>query len=307
MLHQAEIRRRFEAVAGKDAVFENEEMSARTSFRIGGPAALFVTPDSADKAVELIRIAREAEIPYYVMGNGSNLLVSDAGFDGAVIQLAKRMSGFCIEGLEIRVQCGALLSRIAAAARDAGLDGFSFASGIPGTFGGACMMNAGAYGGEMKDVLRSVTVLDRCGEVKTVFPEEMGLSYRTSAFEKRGDIVLSGTIGLKKGDPARIGKRMDELALLRKEKQPLTQPSAGSTFKRPKGYFAGKLISDAGLKGYRIGGAQVSEKHAGFVINTGGATAEDVRKLISYIQQTVREKYGVELETEVKFLGFEEA
>ncbi|MBQ6470011.1 MAG: UDP-N-acetylmuramate dehydrogenase [Lachnospiraceae bacterium] len=306
MLHHAEVRRRFEEAAGKNAVFENEEMSARTSFRIGGAAALFVTPDSEESAVEVIRIARESGIPYYVMGNGSNLLVADSGFDGAVIQLAKKMSGIRVEGQEIRVQCGALLSRIAAEARNAGLDGFSFASGIPGTFGGACMMNAGAYGGEMKDVLSDVRILDPDGNVRTVFPEEMGLGYRTSAFEKRGDIVLSGTIRLKEGDPEKIGKRMEELAQLRKEKQPLTQPSAGSTFKRPKGYFAGKLISDAGLKGYSIGGAQVSEKHAGFVINTGGATAEDVRNLIAFIRQTVFEKFGVELETEVKFLGFEE-
>ena len=307
MLHGSTICAMLREAAGRDAVFENEDMSARTSFRIGGPAALFVAPDSEEAAAEAVRIVRRENVPYFIMGNGSNLLVADRGFDGVVIQLAKRMSGFRVEGQEIIAQSGALLSRIAAAARNAGLDGFSFASGIPGTFGGACMMNAGAYGGEMKDVLASVRVLDQNGEIRTVLPEEMGLGYRESAFEKRGDIVLGGTIRLVPGDPVKIGERMEQLALMRKEKQPLTQPSAGSTFKRPKGYFAGKLISDAGLKGYRIGGAEVSEKHAGFVINAGGATAEDVRKLIAHIQMTVKEQFGVTLEPEVKFLGFEEA
>ena len=307
MRHHSEIFRRLCLAAGEDAVFEKEEMSAHTSFRIGGPADLFVTPDSEEKAAEVIGVVRAADVPYFIMGNGSNLLVADRGFDGVVIQLGKRMSGFSVEGFTITAQSGALLSRIAAGARDAGLDGFSFASGIPGTFGGACMMNAGAYGGEMKDVLSSVTVLDQNGNIRTVPPEEMGLGYRRSAFGERGDIVLSGTIRLKEGDPVKIGERMEELAQQRKDKQPLNLPSAGSTFKRPEGYFAGKLISDAGLKGCRVGGAEVSQKHAGFVVNTGGATAEDVRKLIDHIQKTVYEQFGVLLETEVKFLGFGEA
>ena len=298
------LRDRIAGAAGEESVLVSEPMSEHTSFRIGGPAALFVTPDTPEKAADVIRIVREEEAPYFVMGNGSNLLVADSGFDGVVIQIGKKMSGIRVDGTSVEVQAGALLSKIAAAARDASLTGFEFASGIPGTFGGACMMNAGAYGGEMKDVLETVLVLSADGTMRRVGKEDMGLGYRASAFGRRGDIVLSGVIRLAEGERDSIGLRMDELTAQRTAKQPLNLPSAGSTFKRPEGYFAGKLISDAGLKGCRIGGAQVSEKHAGFIVNTGGATAEDVRALIAHVQSKVREMFGVTLETEVRFLGF---
>ena len=291
---------------GREAVAVSEEMKTHTSFRIGGNAAYFVTPDSEEALLRTAAYVREENVPYFIMGNGSNLLVSDRGYDGVIIQIGKKMSAIRQEGCTLQAEAGALLAKIAQRALEASLAGFAFASGIPGTLGGACMMNAGAYGGEMKDVLESVRVLRRDGAVREIGPDEMGLGYRTSAFEKNGDIVLSGVIRLAEGDRTEIGNRMEELAAQRREKQPLTLPSAGSTFKRPEGYFAGKLIMDAGLKGYQIGGARVSEKHAGFIVNAGGATAGDVRNLIAHVQKTVFEAYGVALETEVKFLGFDD-
>ena len=278
-------------------------MSRHTTFRIGGPAELFLVPKSTEEIAGIFKICREEGIPWFVLGNGSNLLVSDKGYQGVVIQLYKGFGEVKVQGCQITAQAGALLSQIAAAAREESLTGFEFAGGIPGTLGGAVVMNAGAYGGEMKDVIKEVTVLTREGEIRTLQAEELAMGYRTSAIKEAGYIVLSAVLSLEKGDKEQIKARMQELAGMRSSKQPLQYPSAGSTFKRPEGYFAGKLIMDSGLRGYQVGGAQVSEKHCGFVINTGNATARDVRNLMADVQRIVEEKYGVKLEPEVKFLG----
>ena len=292
-------------VLGSDAVRLEEPMKAHTSFRIGGPAELFLTPENAAQLAEAIRILRRHEIPVFILGNGSNLHVPDKGIRGAVVQLSGRMSALETDGTALYAEGGALLSAAAAKAAKAGLTGLEFASGIPGSIGGAVMMNAGAYGGEMKDVLESVDVLTRDLRRETLPVEQIGLSYRHSGLAERGDIVLGVRFRLGQGDPQAIQARMAELAEQRREKQPLQYPSAGSTFKRPEGYFAGKLIQDAGLKGKTIGGAQVSEKHAGFLINTGNATAGEMLELIAFCQRTVEEKFGVRLETEVRIVGEE--
>ena len=278
-------------------------MGKHTTFRIGGPADLFVAPENTDEIKKLIAICKEEEVPYFILGNGSNLLVSDKGYRGVIIQLYRSFGQITLKENEIHAQAGALLSGIAAMAREASLTGFEFAGGIPGTLGGAVVMNAGAYGGEMKDVLKEVTVLTPEGEVVTLQARELQMGYRTSIIKESGYIVLEAVISLKKGDQDEIKGRMQELAGMRSSKQPLSYPSAGSTFKRPEGYFAGKLIMDSGLRGYQVGGAQVSEKHCGFVINTGHATANDVTTLMADVQRIVMEKFGVKLEPEVKFLG----
>ena len=251
----------------------------------------------------MLRLCREEKLPFFVLGNGSNLLVSDSGYRGVIIQMDRNMEEIRVEGEEIHACAGALLSSVAVAARNASLTGFEFAGGIPGTIGGAAVMNAGAYGGELKDVLKEVTVMTREGELLTIPVDKLEMGYRTSIIKTSGYLVLEAVISLKKGDEEKIRAVMKDLSERRTEKQPLDYPSAGSTFKRPEGYFAGKLIMDSGLRGYRAGGAQVSEKHCGFVINAGGATAEDVRTLMDHVIRVVREKYGVTLEPEVKFLG----
>ena len=237
------------------------------------------------------------------MGNGSNLLVGDKGFRGVVIQLYKNFDGLEIEGTKVTAKSGAMLIRVAKEAGKAGLTGLEFASGIPGTIGGAMVMNAGAYGGEMKDVVRAVTVLTKDGEIKTLTGEEMNFRYRGSVVEDKGYIVLEAVMELTEGNLEEILGRMDELSIQRRTKQPIEYPSAGSTFKRPEGYFAGKLIQDADLRGYQVGGAQVSEKHCGFVINAGGATAADVMQLMKDVSEKVNEQFGVTLEPEVKRIG----
>ena len=297
------IKQRFQEILGADRVLEAEPMSRHTTFRIGGPADLFVAPENTDEIKKLIAICKEEKMPYFILGNGSNLLVSDKGYEGVVVQLYRGFGQITVQGDEIRAQAGALLSGIAAVARDGALTGFEFAGGIPGTLGGAVVMNAGAYGGEMKDVLKKVTVLTPSGEILTLQAEELHMGYRTSVIKEAGYIVLEAVISLEKGDPEAIRSRMQELSGMRTSKQPLSYPSAGSTFKRPEGYFAGKLIMDSGLRGYQVGGAQVSEKHCGFVINTGNATAKDVTTLMADVQRIVMEKFGVKLEPEVKFLG----
>lgn len=297
------IKQHFQEILGNDRVLEAEPMSKHTTFRIGGPADLFVAPENTDEIKKLIAICKEEEVPYFILGNGSNLLVSDKGYRGVIIQLYRSFGQITLKENEIHAQAGALLSGIAAMAREASLTGFEFAGGIPGTLGGAVVMNAGAYGGEMKDVLKEVTVLTPEGEVVTLQARELQMGYRTSIIKESGYIVLEAVISLKKGDQDEIKSRMQELAGMRSSKQPLSYPSAGSTFKRPEGYFAGKLIMDSGLRGYQVGGAQVSEKHCGFVINTGNATAKDVTTLMADVQRIVMEKFGVKLEPEVKFLG----
>ena len=297
------IKQRFSEILNENQILEAEPMSRHTTFRIGGPAELFLVPKSTEEIAGIFKICREEGLPWFILGNGSNLLVSDKGYQGVVIQLYKGFGEVKVQGCQITAQAGALLSQIAAAAREESLTGFEFAGGIPGTLGGAVVMNAGAYGGEMKDVIKEVTVLTREGEIRTLQAEELAMGYRTSAIKEAGYIVLSAVLSLEKGDKEQIKARMQELAGMRSSKQPLQYPSAGSTFKRPEGYFAGKLIMDSGLRGYQVGGAQVSEKHCGFVINTGNATARDVRNLMADVQRIVEEKYGVKLEPEVKFLG----
>ncbi|MGN1142272.1 MAG: UDP-N-acetylmuramate dehydrogenase, partial [Oliverpabstia sp.] len=270
---------------------------------LGGPADYFLCPATAIQVAELIHICKEENIPYFILGNGSNLLVSDQGYRGAVIQIFKNMNEIRVEDTQIHVQAGALLSATAKKALEAKLTGMEFASGIPGTVGGAAVMNAGAYGGEMKDILKSVTVLTDEGEILVLDASELHFGYRTSIIKERGYIVLEAVMQLCPGEKEDILNRMEELKVQRVTKQPLEYPSAGSTFKRPEGYFAGKLIQDAGLRGYRVGGAQVSEKHCGFVINTGEASAADVWQLIRDVQQKVYEQFQVKLEPEVKLLG----
>lgn len=289
--------------AGGENVRRQEPMSLHTTFRIGGPADLFVTPGSIQAVADSIRICKETQTPYAVIGNGSNLLVSDTGYRGVIIQIGRNLNQVSVNGEEIRAQAGAMLSVIAKTALSESLTGFEFASGIPGTLGGAAVMNAGAYGGEMKDVLTEVTVLTREGEIRMVPAEKLEMGYRTSLAAKNGWIILEAVLKFQKGDAEAIRGRMEELKMQRVTKQPLDLPSAGSTFKRPEGYFAGKLIMDAGLRGFTVGGAQISEKHCGFVVNKGGATAEDVRNLICAVQKKVQEEAGVKLEPEVKFLG----
>ena len=289
--------------AGAQCILEQESMKKHTTFRIGGPADIFAVPDTIEKAAKIIGICREQKVPFYVIGNGSNLLVSDQGYRGVVVQVYKNLSAIEIKGDIITAQAGAMLSVIAKKAMAASLTGFEFASGIPGTVGGAAVMNAGAYGGEMKQVLTEVTVLTQEGELRRIPSEELKLGYRYSVIPEKGWIVLEAKLKLHRGDYEMIKARMDELKEKRVEKQPLELPSAGSTFKRPEGYFAGKLIMDAGLRGFSVGGAQVSEKHCGFVVNTGEATAKDVRDLIREVSRQVKTKFGVELEPEVKMLG----
>lgn len=298
-----ELKKKLLDLLGEEGFRTEETMAKHTTFRTGGPADLFLMPQNRTELKESIALLREYNVPYMVIGNGSNLLVGDGGIRGAVIQLYQRMQNISVEGTEMTLDCGALLSAAASQAADASLEGLAFASGIPGTFGGAVVMNAGAYGGEMKDVLLSADVLTADLEVKTIPVEELDLSYRHSIVPEKGYIVLGGKLRLKKGNEQEIRERMAELAQQRREKQPLQYPSAGSTFKRPEGYFAGKLISDAGLKGKTIGGAQVSEKHAGFIVNIGDATTEDILNLIAFCQKTVQEQFGVTLETEVKIVG----
>lgn len=292
-------------VIAKDSILIDEPMSRHTTFRVGGPADFFVTPKAKEEVRDVIRICKEAGMPYYIIGNGSNLLVSDAGYRGVIVQIYKEMNEVKVEGDLVKPQAGALLSGIAAKALGAELSGFEFASGIPGTIGGACVMNAGAYGGEMKDVLESVTVLTGEGKIIELGRNELELGYRTSVIAKKGYIVLGAVLKLERGDGEKIKTYMDELKEKRVTKQPLEYPSAGSTFKRPEGYFAGKLIEDAGLRGFQVGGAQVSEKHCGFVINRNHATAADIMELMRQVQIRVKENSGVDLEPEVKRLGDE--
>jgi len=288
----------------REPVLADEPMSRHTTFRVGGPAALYVAVSDTAELAGVIRACRAAGVKYYVIGNGSNLLVRDEGYDGVIIEIGKHM-GMCTRnpGTDtITARAGASLAMVAALARDEGLTGFEFASGIPGTIGGACIMNAGAYDGEMKMVLESVKLMDEDGTVIEEKADRLGLSYRYSNIPERNLIVVEATIALTPGDRETISARMKELNARRMEKQPLEYPSAGSTFKRPEGYFAGKLIQDAGMRGYTVGGAQVSEKHAGFVINKGGATAADIWSLTCDVREAVLKTSGVILEREIRLI-----
>ena len=290
-------------IVGEEQILTEEPMKKHTTFRIGGPADFLVLPRTSQEIAEVTALCRREGEPWYVIGNGSNLLVSDKGVRGVVIRLLHNFNKIEVRDEEVHAQAGAVNAAVARKALDAGLTGFEFAAGIPGTTGGAVVMNAGAYGGEMKDILKEVTVLDEDGRVCTLTAEELELGYRTSIMARKGYIVLDICMKLEKGDPESIRARMEELREKRITRQPLEYPSAGSTFKRPEGYFAGKLIMDAGLRGFTVGGAQISEKHCGFVINKGGATAEDVVNLMEETKKIVMEKFGVVLEPEIKRLG----
>ncbi len=298
-----EIITAIEQVIPKEDILSDEPMSRHTTFKCGGPASLFLRPSNVAELRDIVNILKDNNEQFFVLGNGSNLLVSDKGYDGAVISL-ESFNDIHIEAeTQICAEGGSMNSAIAAMARDNSLTGFEFAAGIPGTIGGAMIMNAGAYGGEMKDIVREVILLTSDGEIVTYSGEDMAFEYRNSAIKGKDVVVLFVVLELQKGDKEEIAAKMQELALKRKEKQPLEYPSAGSTFKRPEGYFAGKLIEDAGLKGYSVGDAVVSEKHCGFVVNKGNATAADVYKLICDVKAKVLENSGVTLEPEVILLG----
>ncbi len=286
-----------------DNIHLQEPMAGHTTFRIGGPADCFVQLEDEEQLRKVRRYLGLAGVPFFVLGNGSNLLVDDAGYRGVVLQIGQKMSDISVQGCHIIAKAGATLRQVAAAALEHGLAGFEFASGIPGTVGGGVVMNAGAYGGEMSQVVNQVRVVSKEGESMELDNDTMEFRYRGSVIRGSAFTVTEVTFRLEPGDREAIRAKMEELAARRREKQPLECPSAGSTFKRPEGHFAGKLIMEAGFAGYRIGGAQVSEKHCGFVINTGDATARDVRALIEEIQARVKERFRVDLEPEIVFLG----
>ena len=280
----------------------NEPLKKHTSFKIGGNADFIVVPKSKDEIISLIDFFKKESIPYFVMGNGSNLLIADEGYRGVVVKLAGGLNNIEIKGDIVYIEAGAIMSKISSVCLKNSLDGFCELSGIPGTFGGAVYMNAGAYGREIKDVLIDVTFIDEDGTVKTIKADEAQLGYRKSMFTNSSRIILWGHIKLEKGNQEEISLKIKEVTKRRTEKQPLNYPSAGSTFKRPEGYFAAKLIEDCGLKGCRVGDAMVSEKHSGFVINCGSATFKDVIELTDHIKKEVKEKFNVELELEVKII-----
>lgn len=287
-------------IVGEDNVRFAEPMKMHTTFKIGGKADIFLTPNLQDFP-EVIRLLAREQIPYRIIGNGSNLLVSDSGIDGAVIS-TRAWDDIVVEGDRMLVQAGALLSRVANTALEHELTGLEFAAGIPGSFGGAVFMNAGAYGGEMKDVITSVSVWHN-REIKEIAGTECRFGYRDSVFQRDGYVILNATVQLKKGNKMQIASQMKDLSARRKEKQPLDMPSAGSTFKRPEGYYAGALIEQAGLKGFQIGGAAISEKHSGFIVNRGDATAQDVLRLVEAVKEKVRENSGVLLQEEIRMIG----
>lgn len=289
--------------------FYNEEditvdspMSEHIYFRVGGPADILVTPVNEEQVVNTLKLCREYNVPYFILGNGSNILVKDGGISGVVIKFNK-LNKITTEGNCVTAQSGALLKDVSKAALENNLRGFEFACGIPGSIGGAVFMNAGAYDGEMAHVIKSARVIDENCNIKNLTKEELELGYRSSIVMKKGYVVIEATVELESGEYASIKDKIDDLTNKRESKQPLEYPSAGSTFKRPEGYFAGKLIQDSGLKGFSIGGAAVSEKHSVFVINKGGATAKDVLDVIAHVQKTVKENFDVELHTEVRIIG----
>ncbi|WP_373897546.1 UDP-N-acetylmuramate dehydrogenase [Haloimpatiens sp. FM7315] len=288
----------------KEDVLIDEPMKKHTSFKVGGPSDVLVTPESLSDIVDVIKLCRKEKVPYCIIGNGSNILVKDGGIRGVVIKTSK-LNNIKIDGAKVTAESGAMLSVVSKKSASYSLTGLEFASGIPGTIGGAITMNAGAYNGEMSQVVESAVILDENGEVRELTKEELELSYRKSAILKYGYIVLSVTLSLKMGDKEKIINRINELTKRRTEKQPLEYPSAGSTFKRPEGHFTGQLIEESGLKGAFVGGAQVSEKHAGFIINKGNASAKDILDLIKMVEDIVKEKYNVELHPEVRIVGEE--
>ncbi len=287
----------------RERILFHEPMNQHTTFRVGGEAECFFFIQQEEELVKLIPYLNQIEQDYFILGNGSNLLVGDKGYRGIVLKFDGPMEQIRMDGTRITAKAGAPLAKVAVAAKENGLTGLEFAAGIPGTIGGGVVMNAGAYDGEMKQVVEAVRVIDREGEIATLDNDTMEFGYRTSIIKNRPYIVLEVVLRLAEGDPEQIGAKMEELAQLRRNKQPLEYASAGSTFKRPEGYYAGKLIMEAGMRGYRIGGAQVSNKHCGFIINTGRATAADIKEVIEEVQERVKERFHVSLEPEVVFLG----
>ena len=294
---------RLRSIVGEENVLVDEPMSEHTTFEVGGPADLYVIPESFDEVRDVLLACDEAGVERFVLGRGSDLLVSDDGYRGVIVAVGEGLMGVSVDGTEMTCQAGVDLREASEMACELGFSGLEFACGIPGSVGGACFMNAGAYGGCVADVLKCVRALAPDGSQVTLDVEELDLGYRRSRVAADGLVVLSATFDLEKGDPEKIRAKMDDFTQRREEKQPLEMASAGSTFKRPEGHFAGKLIMDAGLMGYRVGGAEVSTKHAGFVVNTGGATAADVHAVIEHVQDEVERQFGVRLEPEVRFLG----
>lgn len=292
-----------EKTVAKERILLDEPMKNHTSFKIGGPADFLVLPEKTEEITETVKALKKARVPYMIIGNASNLLVRDKGIRGVVIKLGESYNHVRIEGTRVTAESGVLLSRLAKRIAKASLKGFEFASGIPGSLGGAVFMNAGAYGGEMKDVVTAVTALNEQGEIITLKNEQLEMRYRNSILQDKNYAVLEVEMELEKGDQEEIYEKIRELDQKRTTKQPIHLPSAGSVFKRPEGYFAGKLIQDSGLKGCRIGGAEVSTLHCGFIVNQGGATAQDVIDLVEKVQKTVIEKFGVELERELRIIG----
>ncbi len=296
------IIRNLKKIVGEEYIKTGEPMAEHCTFRCGGKAAVYVIPASIDEVVQVVKCCRENNQKFMVFGNGSNLLVRDGGYDGVMIEIGSRISAISVIGEELEVEAGAKLSVTASVAMESDLSGMEFAHGIPGNIGGAVAMNAGAYGGEMSQIIRSVTVLDCNNEIRTLDIGQLQLGYRTSIIKKENMIVLKARLGLEIGNAGEIALMMQFLMQKRRARQPLEYPSAGSTFKRPEGYFAGKLIEDAGLKGLQVGGAQVSEKHCGFIINYDHATATDILQLMAEVQRKVREQFQVELEPEVQII-----
>ena len=289
------------SVLDESQILMNEPMSQHTSFRVGGPADLFLKPE-ADQIGKVIQMCHQFGMPYLILGNGSNLLIVDEGIRGVVIEIGNHLSQLSLNKNQITVGAGTLLSSCANYAAANGLGGMEFAAGIPGSIGGAVTMNAGAYGGEMKDILKKVTIVNQQGNLQVINGKDLDMGYRNSNIQKYKYVVLEAVLELTPNEEASVRQRMKELSLKRSSKQPLEYPSAGSTFKRPEGFFAGKLIMDAGLSGYRVGGAMVSEKHCGFVINYDHASAQDICKLIQEVRDLVYAKYQVWLEPEVKII-----
>jgi len=287
----------------KENIILNESMSRHTTFRVGGEAACLIKVPNNEKLARLILFLDQTGHEYFLIGNGSNLLVSDNGYDGIILKLVEQFEEVYTDGLKIIAGAAAPLAQVAKLAMEEGLTGMEFASGIPGTLGGAIVMNAGAYDGEMKQIVKEVNVMDQAGNILTLNNETMEFGYRSSVIRNRPFIVLSAVLELEEGDKEEIKRKMKELAERRREKQPLEYASAGSTFKRPEGYFAGKLIMEAGLRGFSIGGAKVSDKHCGFIVNTGNATAQDIYEVIQEVQERVKDQFGVLLEPEVIRLG----
>ena len=282
----------------------DEKLSEYVNFKVGGPADILLIPNSKEQVIKSIKICKENNIPFYLIGNGSNILVRDGGFRGVVLSL-KNVKNIYVDGEKIEAECGVMLKEVSDKAIENSLTGFEFACGIPGTIGGAVFMNAGAYDGEISNVIESAEVIDENCNIIRLSREELDFGYRSSLVMKKGYTVLSAVFKLEKGQVKTIKELIEDLTNKRESKQPLEYPSAGSTFKRPTGYFAGKLIQDAGLKGYSIGGAAVSEKHSGFVINKGNATAKDITDLIKHIQDEVKKQFGVDLHPEVRIIGEE--